>query len=125
MLKGTTITVGVCAAAHVSSGSGTLDVEVDVATLTVALPDEHLSRLKEEADRLGITPEQLVRVGVEALLARSEASPDHADRAARRTVDSDDESPRSILELDGLGKEIWASVDARDYIDREHASWSG
>lgn len=30
---------------------------------------------------------------------------------------------RSILELRGLGKEIWADVDARRYLDEEHGSW--
>lgn len=32
---------------------------------------------------------------------------------------------RSILELQGLGKEIWRGVDAQEYIDQERASWSG
>lgn len=32
---------------------------------------------------------------------------------------------RSILELRGLGKEIWQDVDAQDYIDQERASWNG
>ena len=32
---------------------------------------------------------------------------------------------RSILELEGLGKEIWQDVDAQEYIDRERASWDG
>jgi hypothetical protein len=32
---------------------------------------------------------------------------------------------RSILELRGLGKEIWQDIDAQDYIDQERASWSG
>lgn len=32
---------------------------------------------------------------------------------------------RSILELQGLGKEIWQDIDAQDYIDQERASWSG
>lgn len=32
---------------------------------------------------------------------------------------------RSILELQGLGKEIWQGVDAQKYIDRERASWDG
>jgi hypothetical protein len=32
---------------------------------------------------------------------------------------------RSILELQGLGKEIWQGVDAQEYIDRERASWNG
>ena len=32
---------------------------------------------------------------------------------------------RSILELQGLGKEIWQGIDAQEYVDRERASWSG
>jgi hypothetical protein len=32
---------------------------------------------------------------------------------------------RSILELKGLGKEIWKSIDAQEYVDRERDSWTG
>jgi len=32
---------------------------------------------------------------------------------------------RSILELEGLGKEIWQGMDAQEYVDRERASWNG
>ena len=32
---------------------------------------------------------------------------------------------RSILELEGLGKEIWESIDAQEYVDRERESWTG
>jgi len=32
---------------------------------------------------------------------------------------------RSILELQGLGKEIWQNIDAQAYIDQERASWNG
>jgi len=32
---------------------------------------------------------------------------------------------RSILELKGLGKEIWKDIDIREYIDQERASWNG
>jgi hypothetical protein len=32
---------------------------------------------------------------------------------------------RSILELQGLGKEIWQGVDAADYVRLERASWPG
>ena len=32
---------------------------------------------------------------------------------------------RSILELQGLGKEIWLGIDVQQYIDRERASWNG
>ena len=30
---------------------------------------------------------------------------------------------RSILELRGLGKEIWKNVDVSDYIDHERQTW--
>ena len=32
---------------------------------------------------------------------------------------------RSILELDGLGKEIWKGIDPDKYIDEERQSWDG
>jgi len=35
------------------------------------------------------------------------------------------EAHTSILELQGLGKEIWQGIDAQDYVNRERASWNG
>jgi hypothetical protein len=32
---------------------------------------------------------------------------------------------RSILDLQGLGKEIWRDIDAQEYINRERNSWDG
>jgi hypothetical protein len=32
---------------------------------------------------------------------------------------------RSLLELEGLGKDIWHDVDADEYVSRERSSWSG
>ena len=32
---------------------------------------------------------------------------------------------RNIMELEGLGKEIWQGIDAQAYIDQERASWNG
>jgi len=29
----------------------------------------------------------------------------------------------SIMELEGLGKEIWEGIDAQEYVDRERDSW--
>jgi hypothetical protein len=34
-------------------------------------------------------------------------------------------SKRSILDLEGLGKEIWQGIDAQAYVDRERDSWNG
>jgi hypothetical protein len=31
----------------------------------------------------------------------------------------------SILELCGLGQEIWQGIDAQEYVMRERASWNG
>lgn len=31
----------------------------------------------------------------------------------------------SILELEGLGKEVWKDVDPRAYVDRERDAWNG
>ena len=33
--------------------------------------------------------------------------------------------PASVLEFDGLGAEVWQSIDAQEYIHRERSSWNG
>jgi hypothetical protein len=30
---------------------------------------------------------------------------------------------RSIMELEGLGAEIWQGIDAQEYVNKERASW--
>lgn len=40
-------------------------------------------------------------------------------------LESAPEARTSILELQGLGKEIWQGIDAQDYVDRERNSWNG
>lgn len=32
---------------------------------------------------------------------------------------------RSILELEGLGKEVWQGIDAQEYVNQERDSWNG
>ena len=32
---------------------------------------------------------------------------------------------RSIMELEGLGKDIWQGIDAQAYVNQERASWNG
>jgi hypothetical protein len=32
---------------------------------------------------------------------------------------------RSIMELEGLGKEIWQGVDAQECVNQERDSWNG
>jgi len=31
----------------------------------------------------------------------------------------------SVLELQGLGAEIWQGIDAREYVNQERSSWNG
>jgi hypothetical protein len=35
------------------------------------------------------------------------------------------DSKPSILDLEGLGKDIWQGIDAQEYIDQERQSWNG
>lgn len=32
---------------------------------------------------------------------------------------------RSIVELEGLGKETWQGLDAQEYVNQERATWNG
>ena len=32
---------------------------------------------------------------------------------------------RNIMELEGLGKEVWRGLDAQEYVNQERASWDG
>ena len=32
---------------------------------------------------------------------------------------------RSILEIQGMGKDVWKNVDAQKYVDKERDSWNG
>jgi hypothetical protein len=45
--------------------------------------------------------------------------------AARNAQEKSHEARHSILELRGLGKEIWQGIDAQEYVDRERSSWNG
>jgi hypothetical protein len=31
----------------------------------------------------------------------------------------------SVMELQGLGKEIWQGIDAQEYVNQERDSWTG
>ncbi len=43
-----------------------------MTTITIALPEDHLQKLREIALRFQVAPEELVRVSIEELLARPE-----------------------------------------------------
>ncbi|KYC41825.1 hypothetical protein WA1_17525 [Scytonema hofmannii PCC 7110] len=43
----------------------------------------------------------------------------------RRRVTITPKPKRSILELEGLGKEVWNGIDAQEYVNQERDSWNG
>ena len=64
-----------------------------MTTITVALPEDRLLKLKEIAARLRVTPEDLVRITIEELLSR----PDEAfAQAADYILKKNDELYRRL-----------------------------
>ena len=47
-----------------------------------------------------------------------------AELASRLSVNLD-RKPRSLLELEGLGQDVWQGVDVDEYLRRERSSWHG
>ena len=43
-----------------------------MTSITIAIPDDRLLKLKELADRFQVTPEELLRVSLEEILTRPE-----------------------------------------------------
>jgi len=48
-----------------------------------------------------------------------------AELTSRLSGELDHGPRRSLLELRGLGKDIWLEVDVADYLNRERSSWDG
>ncbi len=46
-----------------------------------------------------------------------------AGRLAERSRSGEAEPKHSILELHGLGKDIWQGIDAQEYVDRLRDEW--
>jgi hypothetical protein len=60
-----------------------------------------------------LTPEEQIRL-IEDL-----------SRLIRQQMTMQSKPKRSILELRGLGKEIWNGIDAQEYVNEERDSWNG
>jgi hypothetical protein len=43
----------------------------------------------------------------------------------RQVIAQPSPARHSIMELRGLGKEIWEGIDAQEYVNQERASWNG
>ena len=47
-----------------------------------------------------------------------------AELTARTAQNAGHGEKHSIMELRGLGAEIWEGIDAQEYVNRERASWN-
>jgi hypothetical protein len=69
------------------------------------------------------TPYDVARKSVEALGPADQLRL-VAELAARLSGELN-RQPRSLLELEGLGREIWRNVDVDEYLRGERSSWGG
>jgi hypothetical protein len=68
-------------------------MEVDMGSITIALPEDSIVKLKEVAGSFGLTSEELVRASIENLLA----SPDEAfEKAAEYVLNKNRELYRRL-----------------------------
>ena len=72
---------------------------------------QQYTNILQEARRLGLEEQRQLLADLAELVRQAED----------QTIRPD----RSILELDGLGKVIWAGVDPDHYIEEERRSWDG
>jgi predicted transcriptional regulator len=64
-----------------------------MTNITIALPDDRMAKLREIASRLGVTPEDLVRLSVEDLLGGPE---EKFDRAAMYVLKKNEDLYRRL-----------------------------
>lgn len=64
-----------------------------MSSITITLSDEHMQRLREAAERYGVSPEDLARVSVEELIARPD---EKFERAARHVLEKNEELYRRL-----------------------------
>jgi hypothetical protein len=78
-------------------------------TLVIDVTPELETRLQEEAAKQGVTVSEYVRTLLESLVR-----PENVQGVPRQ---------RSLLELEGLGAEIWRGIDAQDYVNELRKEW--
>jgi hypothetical protein len=80
---------------------------------------------KMSAKPMSINPYENARRSVEALGPRDQLRL-VAELVARLSVSGElNRQPRSLLELEGLGEDVWRGLDVDEYLRRERSSWNG
>jgi hypothetical protein len=90
----------------------------------LALAQTSLNLYDEETVRSMATAYENILRNVESL-SRTEQLRLISELAEYLRIHAALETQTSILELQGMGKAIWQTIDAQEYVDRERASWNG
>lgn len=69
----------------------------------------------------GMTVDQVLQMSRKLVLPEQLRLLEALSRQARYQVE--EPTTHSIMELEGLGAEIWQGIDAQAYVDRERATW--
>jgi hypothetical protein len=72
---------------------------------------------------MAATPYETARKSVEALVPADQLR--LISELMSRLSTEIGEKPRSLLELEGLGQDVWEGLDIADYLRRERSSWNG
>ncbi len=78
----------------------------------------------DEVERMARALDAIKRALLKRKLAEADLEEARlAMEALRAIVARSGEKTHSMLELEGLGKEYWRSIDVDEYIRKERASW--
>jgi hypothetical protein len=86
-------------------------------TLTLELPEKIYEAVMKAAEATGKPPAQWIATHLHQLL------PSHEQHLAEPSAQTAQPSKRSIMELHGLGAEIWQNIDAQRYVDELRNDW--
>src|SRR5258707_1655847 len=106
-----------------------------MVTLSIQADEELQAALQERADLQGKTVSDLAREILREAIAQrplGERVPTFRGQGLRPGVNLDDSAalldlvesrPHSLLELEGLGAELWLGMDAQEYVDDFRREW--
>ena len=86
-------------------------------TLTLELPEEIYEAVMKAAEATGKPPAEWITAHLHRLLPSPEQNP------LEQSANTAERAKRSIMELHGLGAEIWHNIDAQTYVDELRNEW--
>ena len=88
--------------------------------IRVNLNEERARQLRQIAHIRGVTEQEVIVEALDLLLLREDAPGDWMVDAVENGSST---AMHSIMELHGLGREIWDGVDAQTYVNQMRDEW--